>query len=76
MPMTGAGLADAIFNLLAEQSWFNSTDPSAQQLCNDLGNAIVTYIQGNATVLPLTLGVPTLIAPSGGGPVTGVGSIE
>ena len=75
MPMTGPALSSALFASLSARGWFNKTDPAAQQFCDDLADTIVSYIQQNATVLPTTLGVPTLLAPTGGGPVTGVGSV-
>jgi hypothetical protein len=76
MPMTGAGLSSAIFASLSARGWFNKTDPAAQQFCDDLADTIVSYIQANATVSPLTDGLPTLLAPGGtGGPVTGTGTV-
>ena len=70
MPMTGAGLSAAIKTALSARGWFNKNDPSAQQFCDDLANSIITYITSNATVLPTLL-----VAPNGGGPVTGTGVV-
>lgn len=76
MPMDGPGLSSALFASLSARGWFNKTDPAAQQFCDDLADTVVAYIQANATVSPLTLGVPTLLAPGGsGGPVTGTGTV-
>jgi hypothetical protein len=79
MPMTAAGLSAAIKAALGTHSGFGSTRDTAgpaQQFCDDLASAIVSYIQGNATVSPvLGPGGPGLVAPPSGGPVTGAGSI-
>lgn len=75
MPMVAATLATQLHSALAARSWFNGSDPSSVQLCTDIATAVVAFLQANATVVPTTLGVPTLVAPSGGGPVTGVGSL-
>ena len=76
MPLVGSALSAALFTAMSERGWFNKDAPDAKQFCDDLADTICTYIVANAIVTPLTDGIPTLIAPSGGGPVTGVGSIE
>lgn len=76
MPLVGSALSEALFTSMSARGWFNKDAPDGKQFCDDLADTIVTYFVANAVVLPTTLGVPTLLAPSGGGPVTGVGSIE
>ena len=76
MPLVGSALSAALFTSMSARGWFNKESPDAQQFCDDLADTIVSYFKANAVVLPTTLSIPTLIAPSGGGPVTGVGSIE
>jgi hypothetical protein len=73
MPMSSAGLSAAIKATLTARGWFNGNATSQaemQAFCDDLANAIVPYIQTNATVLPTLL-----VAPGGGGPVTGTGTV-
>jgi len=68
MPMTGAGMRDAVAAALGV------SDPSALTQIGKMTTAIVAYIQANALV-STTDTVPALglIAPpgAGGGPVTG-----
>lgn len=70
MPMTVPGLSSALQSDLASVSGFRAGSPEAIDFCDKLATAIVKYIQANATVIPTAL-----VAPSGGGPVTGVGTV-
>jgi hypothetical protein len=74
MPMTSAGMSAAIQAQLETIGWSWAGNAAyqaqVQAFCNALADAIVPYIQTNATVVPTAL-----VAPSGGGPVTGVGTI-
>ena len=71
MAMDPAVLGAALYTAM---STFDNQDPTAtgnievarQNFCNALAAAIVTHITTNASVVALGL-----IAPSGGGPVTG-----
>lgn len=66
MAMTFAGLATAIETALG------ATDPQSQAQILLLATAIVTYIQTNAVVVVAnTVPGTGLVAPVGGGPVTG-----
>lgn len=46
------------------------------ELCDALAQAILAHIVANATVLPTTAGVPTLLSAAPGAPVTGVGELQ
>jgi hypothetical protein len=74
MPMTNAGMSAAIKSQLETIGWSWTGNVAyqaqVQAFCDALAEAIVGYIQANAEVLPTAL-----VAPSGGGPVTGVGTI-
>lgn len=56
--------------MLAEPSISAIDGPALTAFCDALAGAIVTHITANAVVNPTAL-----VAPSGGGPVTGAGSI-
>lgn len=47
------------------------TSPDVRAFCHALASAIVDEITTNATVLPTLL-----VAPTGGGPVTGTGTVQ
>jgi hypothetical protein len=74
MPMTNAGMSAAIQAQLTSIGWSWAGNAAyqaqVQEFCDALAEAIVGYIQANATVVPTAL-----VAPSGGGPVTGVGTV-
>ena len=70
MPMTSGGLSAVIKANLTARGWFRGTSVEAQQFSDDLASAIVGYLQANATVVPTLL-----VAPPGGGPVTGTGTL-
>lgn len=70
MPMTSAGLSAVIKSNLTSVNGFRASSTEGQAFCDQLAAAIVGYIQANATVLPTAL-----VAPGGGGPVTGVGTV-
>jgi hypothetical protein len=76
MPMTGSGMAGAIDSAIASIPGINITEPAElQNFCNALGDAIVAYIQANATVTVVTTtpgaqaGITTL-------PGTGTGTVS
>lgn len=50
MPMTGAGLSAAIKSAIEGERGVPDDDATLQKMCDALGEAIVTYIQGNAVV--------------------------
>lgn len=66
------GLAGAIFTQCKVLTGARSVGPNSDmaKFCNALAQAIVTYITANATV-PST----GLVAPNGGGPVTGATTV-
>ena len=65
---TNTGLAGALFTTLSATE--GSRSPQMELFCNALALAIIPYIVANATVQPTAL-----VAPPGGGPVTGTGNI-
>jgi hypothetical protein len=70
---SGTGLAGALFAQLRvlDGARLDTPPPSHMaQYCNALARAIVPYIVGSTIVLPTAL-----VAPNGGGPVTGTGTI-
>lgn len=70
MSLSASGLSSAIKTNLTARNWFNGSAAAAQQFCDDLAGAIVAHITANAVVVPTAL-----VAPNGGGPVTGTGTI-
>jgi hypothetical protein len=69
MALTKAGLSAAILaKLTAGQT---VTDTAAlQKFCDDIADAIVTYVKANAVVMPTAL-----LSAAPGAPVTGTGTI-
>lgn len=70
MPMTKASLSTRLRGKLVLRSWL-ADDIALTQLCDDIAAAVVEEVQANATVAVNPLG---LVAPSGGGLVTGAAS--
>ena len=70
MSLSQAGLSTAIQNALKVHGWVREGSTELQQFCDDLAGAIVSHITANALVIPTAL-----VAPSGGGPVTGTGTV-
>lgn len=74
MAMTGTGMSAAIKSALTGLGWFGGdadSQAAQQEFCDAIGDAVVSYIQSSATVLPTLL-----FAPGGsGGPVTGTGTV-
>lgn len=68
MAMTQAGLSAAIKTNLSARGWVHANSAELQQFCDDLAGAIVSYITGNAVVLPGTF-------TAGATPVTGAGIV-
>lgn len=67
MAMSDSGMSAALKSAL--EGVFDIKDEAIlQKFCDAAGKAIVEYIQANAVVQPGTFN-----APSGGGPVTGIG---
>ena len=71
MAMTAAGMQAAIKSAMGGEAWVRNPSTEWDEFTLDLATAIVSYIQANANVSPL----PAMVAPSGGGPVVGLGSI-
>lgn len=73
MPLAGtdAVLAESIKALMLADPAIGAVDGAALDgLCSAIATAVVAHIVANAQVVPTAL-----IAPTGGGPVTGVGAI-
>jgi hypothetical protein len=71
MPLSSARLALAFRSKLLARAWCTQSGPELEQFCADLAEAVVLEITANAVVLPLLL-----VAPPGGGPVTGTGKVQ
>jgi hypothetical protein len=73
MALSAPRLSLAIKTAFLARSWI-ANGPELTQFCDDLATAIITEITGNAVVPVPGTG---LVAPVGGGPVTGaaVGSV-
>jgi hypothetical protein len=71
MPLSSSRLALAIKDKLLARPWCAQSGPELEQFCADIAEAVVLEITANAVVLPLLL-----VAPPGGGPVTGTGKIS
>jgi hypothetical protein len=64
-------LSAALRSVMLAKPQLNAVDGQAlTDLCDSIAVAVVTHITTNAVVLPLLL-----VAPPGGGPVTGTGTI-
>jgi hypothetical protein len=70
MPLTSASLKAKIKTNLTGKSWVNTEGPALDELCAAIADAVVLEIQTNALVNGLGL-----VAPPGGGPVTGAAMI-
>jgi hypothetical protein len=71
MPLDHSRLAAAIrANMLADESIGAVDAEPLTAMCNAIASAVITEITGNAVVVPTLL-----VAPSGGGPVTGTGAV-
>lgn len=71
MALSAPGLSAALkAKLLANGATLAQDNSALQALCDEIGAAVVEYLTANAVVVPTLL-----VAPSGGGPVTGTGSI-
>lgn len=67
MPMVDSGMSTAIKNAIISEQGAAPADPAAlQKFCDAVAKGVVLYIQANALVPALGL-----VAPPGGGPVTG-----
>jgi len=72
MPLNPTRLATAIkAALLADPDTQAQNNDALQAMCTAIAAAVITEITGNATVLPALL-----VAPPGGGPVTGTGVVS
>jgi len=71
VPLSSSTLSSALRSALLANGDSNAVD-NAQltALCDEIASAVVTHIKNNAVVNPTLL-----VAPSGGGPVTGTGTI-
>jgi hypothetical protein len=70
MALSSSRLSAAIRAKLVARA-FGLDNTAMTQFCDDLASAIITEITANATVLPVLL-----VAPPGGGPVTGTGLVS
>ena len=67
--MNAATLSSALRAKLVLRAW--APDNAAlTELCDDIAAAVVEHITASAVVVPTAL-----VAPSGGGPVTGTGTV-
>ena len=73
MPLNATRLGAAIKSLmLADAANTKAQDNAAlTAVCNAIASAVIAEITANAMVFPLLL-----VAPPGGGPVTGTGTIS
>jgi len=71
MSLSASRLASAIRTAFSAYAWWDDSAPMAAEMANAIAQAVVTEITGHAVVNPLGL-----IAPNGGGPVTGTGSVQ
>lgn len=65
------GLAGAIHTAILASGSTPVDSAALQKLCDGIAAGVVDYLVANAVVLPTLL-----VAPSGGGPVTGTGGIQ
>lgn len=71
MALNAATLSAAIkAALLADPGTGALNNAALTKTCDAIASAVVTHITANAVVLPLLL-----VAPPGGGPVTGTGTV-
>jgi hypothetical protein len=71
MPLNAATLATAIkAGLLANPATGAQDNAALAATCTAIASAVVSHITASAVVLPLLL-----VAPPGGGPVTGTGKV-
>lgn len=71
MALSASGLSAALkAKLLANGATLAQDSSALQALCDEIAAAVVEHVTANAVVIPTLL-----VAPSGGGPVTGTGSI-
>ena len=71
MPLSASVLSGLIkANLLGNAAAQAQDNPALQALCDEIAEAVVTHITTSAVVVPTAL-----VAPSGGGPVTGTGTV-
>lgn len=74
MALSATVLRDAIRANLVSRGWAED-NPELTEFCSDIASAIVSHIVASAVVAVPSVG---LVAPGGGGPVTGaaVGTIS
>ena len=70
MSLSANVLSAAIRADLVQLTWLND-DQHLTDLCDAIATAVVNHITGSGIVNP----AGTMIAPTGGGPVTGTGTI-
>lgn len=71
MPLDATTLANAMKTaLLADAGTGAINNPALDKTCLAIATAVVAHITSAAVVLPLLL-----VAPPGGGPVTGTGTV-
>jgi hypothetical protein len=71
MALSASVLSAAIkANLLANEDSQVVDNDALQAMCDEIGAAVVAHVTGAGVVMPTAL-----VAPAGGGPVTGTGTI-
>lgn len=83
MAMNSTGMGDAVYNYLsANDPNFNKLSGAEQSSLKSklegIYGSATNYIQGNAEADPgatLLASAPTIVAPAGGGPCSGTGTI-
>jgi hypothetical protein len=71
MALSSTRLAAAIRTKLTGKAFWDDSAPGAAEFATAIAEALLEEITANAVVLPVLL-----VAPPGGGPVTGTGSIS
>jgi hypothetical protein len=72
MPLSPTRLSAAIrARLLANADTAAQDNDALTAMCDEIAGAVIDEITANAVVLP-----QLLVAPSGGGPVTGTGTVS
>lgn len=70
MALSAGAISTEIKTQLSAYAWFRASSTEGQQLCDAIGLAVYNVLTAQATVTPTLL-----VAPPGGGPVTGTGVI-
>ena len=71
MPLSSSVLSAAMRAAILASEAKGVDGPELTALCDAISEAVVAHLVANALVIP-----SALVAPTGGGPVTGVGTIQ